>query len=61
MNWREIGGIALLVAGIAGLVLPIVPGVALIAAGVTILGTDHALVRSSRGWLEKKGILKRRR
>jgi len=48
------------VAGVAGCLLPIIPGIPLIVAGVAILGTDHALVRRSRAWLEKKGFLKPR-
>jgi uncharacterized protein YqgC (DUF456 family) len=60
MTLREISGVALLVAGAAGIVLPIVPGIPLIAAGVAVLGTDHALVRGSWKWLQKKGLLKPR-
>ena len=55
---REISGLALVVAGVAGCLLPIIPGIPLIVAGVAILGTDHALVRRSRGWLEKRRFLK---
>jgi uncharacterized protein YqgC (DUF456 family) len=55
---REISGLALVVLGVAGCLLPIIPGIPFIAAGMAILGTDHALVRRSRGWLEKKGFLK---
>jgi uncharacterized membrane protein YbaN (DUF454 family) len=55
---REISGLALVAAGIAGCLLPLLPGIPLIVAGAAILGTDHALVRRSRSWLEKKKILK---
>jgi len=55
---REISGLALVAVGVAGCLLPIIPGIALIVAGAAILGTDHVLVRRSRAWLEKKGLLK---
>jgi uncharacterized protein YqgC (DUF456 family) len=55
---REISGLVLVAVGIAGCLLPIIPGIPLIVAGAAILGTDHALVRRSRAWLEKKGFLK---
>lgn len=55
---REIAGLALVIVGIAGCLLPLLPGIPLILAGAALLGTDHALVRRTRGWLEKKGFLK---
>ncbi len=55
-KFRETGGIALVLAGIAGLVLPVIPGFVLIAAGVAVLGTDHALVRPMRAWLAKRRL-----
>jgi len=55
---REISGLALVAVGVAGCLLPIIPGIPLIVAGAAILGTDHALVRRSRAWLEQKGFLK---
>ena len=55
---RELSGLGLVALGIAGVLLPIIPGIPLIAAGVAVLGTDHAFVRRSRAWMEKKGILK---
>ena len=56
---REWAGIALISTGIAGLVVPVIPGLALIAAGTAVLGPDHAVVKRGRGWLERRGILKR--
>lgn len=55
---REISGLALVAVGIAGCLLPLLPGIPLILAGAALLGTDHVLVRRTRGWLEKKGLLK---
>jgi uncharacterized protein YqgC (DUF456 family) len=53
MNWRHVGGIALLIAGLLGLLLPLVPGIPLIAAGVAMLGADHPLVRRGKDWWSK--------
>ncbi len=55
-KFREAGGIALVLAGLAGLVLPVIPGFVLIAAGVAVLGADHALVRPLRAWLQKRRL-----
>lgn len=40
-----IAGIALILLGIAGLVLPVLPGVLLIIAGIAILSSHNALAR----------------
>ena len=55
---RQAGGVALIVIGIIGCLLPVMPGIPFIMAGVAVLGTDHVLVRSTHRWLRKKGILK---
>jgi hypothetical protein len=52
---RQIGGIALLIAGVAGCLLPIIPGIPLLLAGVAMLGNDHPLVKPAKVWLEKRG------
>ncbi len=58
-------GVALLILGAIGSLLPIVPGFVFFAAGIAVLGTDHAIVRRLmpyvhrvRAWLERRGILK---
>jgi uncharacterized protein YqgC (DUF456 family) len=58
-------GVALLILGAIGSLLPVVPGFVFIAAGIAVLGTDHAVVRRLmpyvhrvRAWLERRGILK---
>ena len=60
-------GVALLILGAIGSLLPVVPGFVFIAAGIAVLGTDHAIVRRFtsyvhrvRAWLERRGILKPR-
>jgi uncharacterized protein YqgC (DUF456 family) len=58
-------GVALLILGAIGSLVPIVPGFVFFAAGIAVLGTDHAItrrllpyIRRARGWLERRGILK---
>jgi len=66
---RTVIGVALLILGVIGTLLPIVPGFVFFAAGIAVLGTDHVIVRRfvpyfqrlrtwSRAWLERRGILK---
>jgi len=64
---RTVIGVGLLVLGAIGSLLPVVPGFVFIAAGIAVLGTDHAIVRRFqplahrvRAWLERRGILKPR-
>jgi len=58
MSVRAIGGWALLTIGALGLVLPIIPGIPLMAAGAAMLGSDHWLVRSGKDWLRSKGVFR---
>lgn len=56
-------GLALLAVGIAGLVLPIIPGVPLLVAGAALLGPRHPIVRpfSARWrWWRKRRKMNRR-
>jgi uncharacterized membrane protein YbaN (DUF454 family) len=53
--FRHAAGFVLIGLGVAGLVLPVIPGIPLLAAGVAVLGTDHALVKGTRDWLKKRG------
>lgn len=62
---RTVIGVALLILGAIGSLLPVVPGFVFFAAGIAVLGTDHAIVRRFhplvlrvRAWLERRGILK---
>lgn len=66
---RTMIGVALLILGVIGSLLPIVPGFVFFAAGIAVLGTDHVIVRRllpyfqrlrtwSRARLERLGILK---
>lgn len=62
---RTVIGVGLLILGAIGSLLPVVPGFVFFAAGIAVLGTDHAIVRRLvpygrrvRAWLERRGILK---
>jgi hypothetical protein len=48
---RPAFGIALLVVGAIGVVVPIIPGVPLLMAGASVLGPDHPVVRVCTGWM----------
>jgi hypothetical protein len=54
--WRRIGGWTLIFVGLAGCVLPIIPGLPILAVGVAIVGVDHPLIRPFRDWLHQKGL-----
>jgi hypothetical protein len=51
---RSIGGVLLVAVGLLGLVLPIIPGVPLLMAGVAVLGQDHPLIRPALAWLRRR-------
>jgi uncharacterized membrane protein YbaN (DUF454 family) len=42
---RTAFGYALLVAGIAGVLLPLIPGTPFLIAAVAVLGADHPVIR----------------
>ena len=54
MNLRALAGYALLLLGIAGILLPIVPGFPFLIAGAAILGWDHWAVRPWAKYLRKE-------
>jgi hypothetical protein len=48
--WRSVrtaGGFCLIVLGAIGTLMPVVPGVPLILAGVALVGTDHPWIRAA--------------
>jgi uncharacterized membrane protein YbaN (DUF454 family) len=45
INLRSLAGLALVVLGLIGIVLPLMPGVPFLIAGVALLGADHPLRR----------------
>ena len=42
---RTVAGMTLIVVGVIGLVMPIIPGIPLLLAGVATMGRDHPLLR----------------
>jgi uncharacterized protein YqgC (DUF456 family) len=52
-------GIALIVIGLIGVVLPVIPGIPLLAAGLALVAPGHPLVRWGRvrlaRWFGRKG------
>jgi uncharacterized membrane protein YbaN (DUF454 family) len=51
--WKRIRtafGYVLLVAGVAGVLLPIIPGTPFLIAAVAVLGSDHPVIRP---WKER--------
>ncbi|RKY88084.1 hypothetical protein DRQ15_02020 [candidate division KSB1 bacterium] len=51
---RNIVGLSLIIIGIAGLFLPILPGIALIVIGIAVLGRNSKLARALMVFLSKK-------
>jgi uncharacterized membrane protein YbaN (DUF454 family) len=44
--WRNAGGWILLILGVAGLMLPVLPGTPLLIAGLVMLSADHRWARN---------------
>jgi hypothetical protein len=62
-GWKALrvgGGLILVAAGLLGVILPIIPGVPLLLAGVAILGVDHPVLRPVTATLRRWGIIKSR-
>jgi hypothetical protein len=55
---RNIVGIFLIILGIIGTLLPIMPGFVFFGAAVGVLGTDHAIVRWAQKHLRRFGVMK---
>lgn len=54
MNPRLVGGYVLLVIGVAGCLLPLLPGIPFLVAGAAILGWDHWAVRPWAKYFRRK-------
>ncbi len=55
---RTAAGLVLLVVGVAGLVLPVLPGIPILIAGLALLGADHPLRVAITRRLERWGLMK---
>jgi uncharacterized membrane protein YbaN (DUF454 family) len=51
---RSIGAWVLVVVGLLGLVVPILPGIPLLLGGVALLGREHPLVQAALRWLGRR-------
>ena len=51
-------GLVLVVVGLAGLVLPIVPGIPILIVGLALLGTDHPVRVAITRRLQRWGVMK---
>ena len=58
---REAMGFALVVAGLFGMLLPVVPGVPLLLAGVAVLGADHPRIQPWIARIERWRCSRRRK
>jgi len=58
---RKASGWALLVAGIAGCVLPVIPGIPLLLAGLLILAQDYLWAKSALGKTKRWAVHVRRK
>jgi uncharacterized protein YqgC (DUF456 family) len=59
-KYRKAYGVGLIAIGVLGLLLPLLPGIPLILAGLIMLEINHPLVHACRDWLEARGIGKRK-
>lgn len=54
--WQKVKvilGLVLCVIGIAGTLIPVIPGVPIILGGVALMGADHSLVRGLKERLKR--------
>jgi uncharacterized membrane protein YbaN (DUF454 family) len=52
--WLQIVGWACVVVGVAGLALPILPGLPILLAGLVTLSTQHRWARALLLWVKKR-------
>lgn len=52
--WRELVGWTCLVVGVLGIILPIIPGIPFLVAGLAALSTEYRWVRSLLIWMKRK-------
>jgi uncharacterized membrane protein YbaN (DUF454 family) len=59
--WRKVGGWFLLVLGLAGCVLPILPGIPFAIAGLIILARDYSWAKTALRKAKRQAVAMRRR
>ena len=50
---RTVAGLTLITIGLVGILLPIIPGIPLLLAGVATMGRDHPLLRPVMARLDR--------
>ena len=55
---RTVVGLALIVVGLAGLVLPVVPGLPILFAGLAVLGSEHPVRQAIMRRLQRWGLVR---
>ncbi len=58
---RKAGGWSLLLVGLAGCVLPVIPGIPLMLAGLLVLARDYVWARKAVRYVKRKAVAVRRR
>jgi uncharacterized membrane protein YbaN (DUF454 family) len=54
MSLRSLSGYGLLLLGVAGCLLPVIPGIPFLLAGAAVLGWDHWAVRPWAKYIRRK-------
>lgn len=52
--WRKVVGWICLGVGVFGIILPIIPGIPFLVAGLVLLSTEYRWVRSLLIWIKRK-------
>jgi uncharacterized membrane protein YbaN (DUF454 family) len=55
--FRTSAGLILIGVGVLGLILPLMPGIPFLVAGLAVLGTDHPVRTRIMGWLHRLRIM----
>lgn len=53
--WKPIAAYVCLIAGIAGLALPLLPGIPLLIVGMALLAPEHPIRRKLARWMPGRG------
>ncbi len=50
---RVVCGVLLVIVGLLGCILPVIPGIPILIAGVALLGRENPIVRPFAEWLDR--------